>query len=252
LRYHSIARAILPKRFRQSIVKRANAQPVGLREAVRNLWAEIRLARATRGSVRRLEALNGKNRIKLNLGCGLDLKPGWVNIDLTLTPPQVAANAPVGTVFINHDLRLGLPLEDGCSDLIYSSHFFEHLNYKQGLQLMRECYRLLRAEGVFRISLPTFNRLFDAYLRRDKAYFDLVDIRAVMPEVEPGTETLVDQINYGVYQFGEHKCIYDEEKVCLLLRSIGFSSANVSSYNEEIDPADELRRRYSFYVEAVK
>jgi hypothetical protein len=74
----------------------------------------------------------------------------------------------------------------------------------------------------------------------------------VLPGLDPATTTLVDHINYGVYQNGEHKFIYDEEKICLVLRSLGFGSVNITPYREGLDPPNELRQRYSFYVEAIK
>jgi len=117
---------------------------------------------------------------------------------------------------------------------------------------MRGYNRALRPGGVFRVSLPNFKGLFDAYLRGDEVYVDLIDILALLPEVEPGTEMLVEHINYGVYQYGEHKCIYDEDKVILLLQKIVYSSVTLSSYQEGMDLGEEARRRYSFYVEAVK
>jgi hypothetical protein len=46
--------------------------------------------------------------------------------------------------------------------------------------------------------------------------------------------------------------IYDEEKLILILRRMGFNSVFISSYQEGIDPDDSVRQRYSFYIEAVK
>src|SRR2546425_2533045 len=179
-RIYRIARAVLPKRLRQAVVRRIEAQPVGLRETFSNLAAEIKLARVVSRSASCLKSLRGRRGIKLHLGCGPHMKPGWVNIDLTLNPPRVNENS--GTLFVNHDLRLGLPLDDDSCDLIYSAHFFEHLEYKEGQELLRECYRALRPGGVFRISLPNFKGMFDAYLRGDHEYFDLHDIRQLRPD----------------------------------------------------------------------
>lgn len=232
---------------------RVEAQPEGLRVALKNLWNEIKAARIVRSSARSFDALRGKKNLKLHVGAGDDIKLGWVNVDLNLrVPPHIDPAKHPDTLFINHDLRRGLPLDDASCDLIYSSHFFEHLEYTQGLRLMRDCHRALSPGGVFRISLPNFKGLFEAYLKGDEAYVDGVQIREVLPEVEAGTETLVDHINYGVYQYGEHKCVYDEEKLILILRRIGYSRVEPSEFREEIDPASPLRRRYSFYVEAVK
>jgi len=224
-------------------------QPEPVRASVRNLRDEIRIAKIIEESAERFRVLAGKKGLKVNLGCGEDIRPGWVNIDLA---PGVDPAAHSDAAFISCDLRLGLPLEEASCDYVYSSHFFEHLEYKHGLQLMRDCHRVLRPGGVFRVSLPNLKGIFDAYLRGDEAYFDLIDKLALLPEVEPGIGTLVDHINYSVYQYGEHKYIYDEDKVILLLQKIGYSSVTLSSYQEGMDPGEEVRRRYSFYVEAVK
>ena len=79
-----------------------------------------------------------------------------------------------------------------------------------------------------------------------------MDPQHARPHVAPGTETLVDFVNYAVYQSGEHKCIYDAEKLARLLKAIGYRQAGPSTYRERLDPGAAERRRYSLYFEAVK
>ena len=252
--FYRTANAVLPELFRLR-VKRAVQERIRrpITAAVINLLGEIIVAARTPISRMRFRALRTKKDLKVHLGCGADIRPGWINIDLGLTPWSGVNTSPRhGATVIKHDLRRGLPLEADSCDFIYSSHFFEHLEYRYGLKLMRDCYRVLRPGGIFRAALPNFRGGFDAYLRGDYKYVELINIFEVLPDVEPGTETLVDHINYGVYQHGEHKCIYDEEKFMLVLRRIGFNSVSTSSYQEGIDPDDPVRQRYSFYIEAVK
>ena len=96
--------------------------------------------------------------------------------------------------------------------------------------------------------MPNFKALFGAYLRDDKEYFELIDIFEALPNVESGTDTLLDYVNYGAYQNGEHRCMYDEEKLILVLNRIGFTSVVPSSYRAGIDPVDPVRQRYSFIL----
>ena len=252
MNYYLVARTILPSPLRRSLLKRYQAQPESLRNALSNLKNEFKIARIARAAKDKFNSLAGMQNLKIHLGCGPYIKSGWVNIDLADRPPVVDSNGFPGTTFINYDLRLGLPLSDGSAEMIYSSHLFEHLEYKHGLRLLRDCHRVLRPDGVFRIVLPDFKSSFGAYLRADEKHFDLYDIHDVMPELEPGTETLVDHINYGVYESGDHKCIYDEEKIMTLLRNLGYKSVQQSSYREGLDPSEPIRLRHSFYVEAVK
>lgn len=219
-----------------------------LRRSLEELVREWRLAAATRGGARAFAALGAARGLKLHLGCGGDLRPGWINVDASLAPP-----APVpGAVYINHDLRGGLPLPDGSASLVYSSHFFEHLEADSGLGLMRECHRVLAPGGRFRIALPDLRRAFRAYLERDHGYFDLIEGTRLVPGLEPHQRTLVDFVNYGVYQYGEHKVIYDEEKLVALLTEIGFRAAAASAHDPELDLSVPARVRYTFYVEASR
>jgi predicted SAM-dependent methyltransferase len=235
----------------RQMIRRSTLRP--LAAAGRNLGAEFFFALTRPLARRRLRSLHGRTGLQVHLGCGDDIRPGWVNIDMkkkSWSRTDVVSGRD--TLVIAYDLRAGLPLAPASCDVIYSSHFFEHLEYREGLKLMRDCHRALRPGGVFRLALPNFRGLFEAYLRNDRQYTELIDIFTVSPDLERGTETFVDHVNYGVYQNGEHRCIYDEDKVDIILRHIGFTSVSSSSYRAGIDSDDPVRRRYSFYVEAVK
>ena len=230
----------------------AASLPAELRTALSRVSLEIKTLRIVKRSRGEFDQLPNRGSLKLNLGCGTDLKPGFINIDLALDTPPVFDSGSQPAMFINNDFRRGIPLEQGSCELIYSSHFLEHVEYAEALKLMRECYQLLKPGGIFRISLPDFKSACAAYLNNDYSYFDLVDVDLFLPEVEPGTLTLVDFINFAAYQSGEHKRIFDEEKVVLLLQKIGYRSVEVSSFLSEIDAPGEVRTRYSFYVQAQK
>jgi SAM-dependent methyltransferase len=239
--------------MRQALVRRYRKMvPAGVRMAFRDLWKELKIARIVLASAPKFKALRGKRELRIQLGCGADIKQGWVNIDLKVKPPVIDRDAASGTIFINHDLRRGLPLPGKTCAMIYSSHFFEHLGYDDAVALLRDCYRALQPGGVFRAALPDFRDAFKAYLRGDLDYFTILDTFKLVPQLKSGTKTLADYVSYCVYQHGEHKWIMDEEKMIVLLRDIGFKSPTVSEFREDVDPGSELRRSGSFYVEAIK
>ena len=252
-------KALAPRSLRlavkELIRRQIDAQPEPLQQAILNLQTEIAIARASRDSLGHFRALHAKRDLKVHLGCGEDIRPGWVNIDLTPLANHTPASCPQ-TIFINHDLRLGLPLAPNSCQLIYSSHFFEHLDYKHGVQLLRDCYSALHPGGIFRAALPDLRGLFGAYLLGDREYVTLLEDNVypveLSPAFEPEVRAFVDYVNYGVYQYGEHKCIYDQEKLISLLRRIGYCSVTPSSYQQGLDPAAPVRRRHSFYIEAIK
>lgn len=228
-----------------------NLFPEPLRKAINTLIHEIGFAYGSFRSSGHIEALSLQSDLMVHLGCGPDIRDGWINIDITR--PQ--EHLPPNTIYIQYDLRRGLPLAEFTCQYIYSSHFFEHLTYRHGVNLMRDCYNALRPGGVFRIALPHFGRLFEAYVRKDMEYFDLVDIFKWYPDVEPGTETILDWITFGVYDVGGtagHKCLYDPEKTIRLLKHIGYKTVNEVSFQEGIDLSVPIRSKYTFYIEAIK
>lgn len=85
---------------------------------------------------------------KLNVGCGLDYRPGWVNLD----------NAEVPKVDVVHDLKkLPLPFKENEFDLIYVSHVIEHFDINCIIALMNEFHRILKPEGVLHVRVPYYN-----------------------------------------------------------------------------------------------
>jgi len=89
--------------------------------------------------------------IKLNLGCGEDIRrePGvdWINCDIN---PECAGKKPDKIV----DLEKPLPFESGTIDYVYTNQVFEHIrNYTE---LMIEIHRVLKMGGILEASVPLF------------------------------------------------------------------------------------------------
>ena len=81
---------------------------------------------------------------RLNVGCGKDIRAGWVNLDVTALPG----------VDVVHDIeRLPLPFEDGEFDEIRCENVLEHVDYAP---VLKELYRILRPAGLLKIRVPHF------------------------------------------------------------------------------------------------
>jgi predicted SAM-dependent methyltransferase len=199
---------------------------------------------------RRLAAL-APQAPRLNLGCGRHTKQGWVNIDRWL--PQETPDGG-GAVLINLDLMRGLPLADDTCTEIYSSHLLEHFSAVDGARLMKECHRVLRHLGRLRTCVPDFARLARAYVDGDNDYFaPLYNIFAGrMGDGIDGSDTIMDAMNNALYQLGEHRCVYDMEKLEKLLSAIGFSVVRPSSFDPSIDGDWDSREHFSLYIDALK
>ena len=84
--------------------------------------------------------------VKLNLGSGGTLKPGYWGVDLLALPG----------VDVQADLNQPLDwLPDNSIEEIFSRHALEHV--EQILPLMRELHRVVKPAGVLRIVVPHFS-----------------------------------------------------------------------------------------------
>jgi predicted SAM-dependent methyltransferase len=93
-------------------------------------------------------------QLKLNLGSGGRLLPGYVNVDNMDTHYQV----PVNGADILHanvfDLRTYYPT--GTVDEIHASHFFEHLAAHEIFDMVYLCWDLLKPGGKLVVTVPHF------------------------------------------------------------------------------------------------
>ena len=52
----------------------------------------------------------------------------------------------------------------------------EHLNWNDGISLLKECYRCLKFGGQLRLLFPNFKKIMKAYVDNDKEFFsDILD-----------------------------------------------------------------------------
>jgi SAM-dependent methyltransferase len=81
---------------------------------------------------------------KLNLGCGLDIRDGWVNLD----------SAELPGVDVVHDLSvLPLPLEDSRFSEVLCQDVLEHVDFAA---VLRDVHRVLKPGGRVVIRSPHF------------------------------------------------------------------------------------------------
>jgi predicted SAM-dependent methyltransferase len=92
----------------------------------------------------------------LNLGCGADIRPDMVNIDLFSDHPSV----------VGMDVR-HLELPDGCADLILASDVLEHFSHREVDAVLAEWSRVLKPGGEIVVRCPSLRLQVQAYLRGD-------------------------------------------------------------------------------------
>lgn len=178
--------------------------------------------------------------LKLHLGCGPVIFPGWLNIDMLKRPDVAVMDLP-------RDLK---QFSDQSVSFAYCSHMLEHIEYpNDALTLCRELRRILKPGGAVRFVVPGIERIIRAYVADDKAFFE--EQRSHHPS---WCETKLEHLMYALQQDGQHKYGYDFETAEKLMLMAGFRRAVDSAYNKSEFP--ELRVDYrgenlSLFVDAV-
>lgn len=201
--------------------------------------------------------------VRVNLGCGLAVAPGWVNIDGSLN--ALVASMPVAChkiayrftgaaryyardnyldllgsgAWVHHDLKYGIPLRDGSADFVYSSHFLEHMSRTDATHLLRESFRVLKPGGVVRVVVP------------DLAY--AVSLYASGRKEEMLTQYFFVEDDDSYY--ARHKYMYDCASLTAQLAEIGFKEIEQQRYQTGKTPDLSVldnRPEDSLYLEAVR
>ncbi len=81
---------------------------------------------------------------KLNLGCGKDIREGYVNLDLV----------KLEGVDVVCDVNKKLPFKDDYFDEIMAYDILEHVNDMP--KVLKELHRILKKGGILRIKVPHF------------------------------------------------------------------------------------------------
>jgi len=104
-------------------------------------------------------------KMKLNLGCGMDIRKGFENYD---TSP---CSKKVKYIDLN---SLPLPFQDNSVDYVYMSSVFEHLDVNR-FRFMKEIHRILKPDGIVEIIVPrNCSSVAHTIPRFNKSYFDCI------------------------------------------------------------------------------
>lgn len=99
------------------------------------------------------EPKNADGRVMIHLGCGDVVADGYINVDLK----------PAPHVHYIHDVT-NLPFfEDSFADLVYACHVIEHFPFERLKEILWEWRRILKNDGVLRLSIPDFDKLLILY-----------------------------------------------------------------------------------------
>ena len=154
----------------------------------------------------------------LEVGAGKAGRSGWLTTDLT---PKWASD---GSFVIALDATKKFPLPTSAFDFAYSEHMIEHITYKDGVNMLRECHRVLKPGGTVRIATPSIGMLIrvmapDRTLLEQR-YFTQ-SLKASLPDAPAQTNAFF--LNNFMRNW-RHTFVYDRETLQIAMKQAGFSS----------------------------
>jgi predicted SAM-dependent methyltransferase len=206
-----------------------------LRRAIRDIGTEGTICCRHWLAIRKAPRFLRGLPLKLNLGCGPNIRPGWVNVDLFSSHADLQL-----------DLRKRWPFPDSSATHIYSEHAFEHFEFSEEVpHFLSESLRILRDGGVFDVGVPDTEWPMSGYGNPDHEYWQFA------PTWHPEScETQLDHLNYHFRQGEQHKYAWDEETLTRSLQRSGFVNIARRPFDATLD--SEPRKTGTLYMRAIK
>ncbi len=177
--------------------------------------------------------LSNNKILKLHIGSGKNVKDGWLNCDIEPLSTKVA--------YINVTKKF--PLKDNTFDYVYSEHMIEHINHKDGLLMLNECFRILKPNGIIRITTPDIDNLIDIFHNDQNKYDDYINWSYEVNDLV--NKSSIEVFN-NFFQSWGHKFIYSKSFMKNHLENIGFKNLNFfnicQSGNDELKNLENIDR----------
>lgn len=215
----------------------------------------------------------------LNLGCGLNAPPGWLNVDgswqvvLARRPwlkellvmsrllPRSQADIPWANNIFRLNFKRPLPFESDRFQVVYSSHTLEHLYHQEARKFLDECYRILRRDGICRVVVPDLHSALLRYQaakaagKGDAATGFMEEI--LVHEKEPRRGPLATY--HRLTAFHQHKWMYDAESLRALFESCKFKDVRAAGFLDsrigriaEVEDRGRIDNGQGIAVEGIK
>ena len=191
-------------------------------------------------------------------GCGNSAPKEWTNFDVSPTlriqkTPIIGAilRSQLNTTFPSNvlygDIIKGLPVDDNSCDGLYCSHTLEHLSLQDFRQALRNSYKVLKKDGIFRCIVPDLEFSARSYIKAlengdNLASFNFFDTTLLGKKERPrGLKGFLSTFIGNSH----HLWMWDAKSLAEELKNAGFTQIRVCKFN---DSEDEMFK----HVEDIK
>lgn len=207
----------------------------------------------------------------VHYGCGINAPAEWLNFDVS--PTLRIQKTPIINYFLKNKLNTnfpenvrfgniikGLPIPDNSCKGIYCSHVLEHLTLDDCRKAIKNSYKLLKKNGVFRCVVPDLEYITRKYLNNiDNGNHNSASIDFINETLLGTKEKRKGLVMFLTSIFGnsKHLWMWDKHSLSKELRDIGFSKIRNCNYNDSKDKMFskvENRERFknAVAIEAIK
>jgi SAM-dependent methyltransferase len=210
-------------------------------------------------------------KLYVQYGCGLSAPDGWINFDVS--PTLRLQRLPlIGQLLLKNlnvvfpdnvkygDITKGLPgiSNDSC-DGIFCSHVLEHLSLQDFRNALKNTYRILKPNGIFRCIVPDLELLARAYIKsldsgqKDASIKFIQDTLLGVENRKKGLKGLVTTVLGNAH----HLWMWDQQSLFEELTKTGFKDIRSCSFNDSDDDTfvlveDKTRFYNAIALEAIK
>lgn len=196
--------------------------------------------------------------LKVNLASGNIFEPSWINVDKSILN-KVSKHKLImylawklGLIdkslyvyniknrkwpkkVVNANLKKRLPFKTGSVDFLFCSYFLEHLTPNETNRFLRECRRIIKPGGYFRVIVPDLEAHTKAYLARDKKFFNIT-------KDTPNAEDFSDCLN-GIF----YNVTYSKKSGCRITKIMDlFSGPNTHRWHYDFETLKIVLERNGF------
>lgn len=156
--------------------------------------------------------------LRLNAGCGMDQREGYINLDLGK-----------GDV---HGSAISLPFEDGVFDEVSCHHVLEHLPQRYMKVALAEFYRVLKVNGCLDVGVPDIELVCKAFLlasEEDRWSWNIYTLYGsqVAHDIHPANAPREELMEYPMI----HKGGVTKARLAEWLVELGFSIEDIYCYD---------------------
>ena len=165
--------------------------------------------------------------VRLHVGCGPVTLDEWVNVD----------NQPYQGIDFFWDTSRGLPFSG--VRFVFSEHFIEHLSYADAATFAALCRRVLRDDGILRLSTPNLDWVWrNEY--RPETWSSATD-----------AQRECFAANRAFRGWG-HQFLYNIQTLTALLHNAGFESVRAFAHGESDTPELRGLEHHETYADSLQ